>query len=189
MFLLWVIQISVMMSYFSQVLQHTKKGQESVIAEIHEFYSKVVLHLTESQKNLTVEIQQLKTEMFKPSCPSTWKQIQSKCYYISTTSLTWEEAKEDCIARQGQLLVLRDQTESNALRVYLSPQPFWISLKRKINTWIWLDGTIPSFTSWAPYEPNNARGIEDCVELKEGLWNDVACTKKNPYVCKSIWFY
>ena len=51
----------------------------------------------------------------------------------------------------------------------------------------WSDGTIPSYAAWQRGEPNNYHN-EDCSQMNWGFgttWNDVKCSSKNYYICKS----
>lgn len=42
-----------------------------------------------------------------------------------------------------------------------------------------------AFTNWNDNEPNNHRGIEDCVEwVSNGKWNDAPCDVKRQFVCE-----
>ena len=49
----------------------------------------------------------------------------------------------------------------------------------------WTDKTPYSFNKWTqPNEPNGNR-TENCVEMRQdGTWNDFACKRTRPYVCK-----
>ena len=38
---------------------------------------------------------------------------------------------------------------------------------------------------WAPGEPNNRQGKENCIELKfDGKLNDKTCTELRPFICE-----
>ena len=51
---------------------------------------------------------------------------------------------------------------------------------------MWVDGSNVAFTNWAPGEPNDQNGVENCVEFytRDGQWNDMPCTYSRAYVCK-----
>lgn len=49
---------------------------------------------------------------------------------------------------------------------------------------------IGPHVNWAADEPNNANGVDHCLELMNvggGIykWNDASCINKNTYICKS----
>ncbi|XP_028318805.1 macrophage mannose receptor 1 [Gouania willdenowi] len=53
--------------------------------------------------------------------------------------------------------------------------------------YMWVDHSPVSYTHWAPGEPNNANGEEQCVQMNrhQGGWNDVNCGRAGAgYVCK-----
>jgi hypothetical protein len=54
---------------------------------------------------------------------------------------------------------------------------------------LWIDGTDPDFIYWAPGEPNDEDGSENCVEMIvdtwPGMWNDHDCMESRYYVCKA----
>ena len=43
-----------------------------------------------------------------------------------------------------------------------------------------------SYNNWAPNEPNNVAGNEQCVQVfgYNGLWNDVPCSNSDPIICQ-----
>ncbi|XP_018107239.1 CD209 antigen-like protein B isoform X2 [Xenopus laevis] len=136
------------------------------------------------EERLMAEITKLKEDIRSlRKCPESWMLIESKCYYISTTALTWEESKNDCIRRNSNLLILRDKKEMDDLQPSLRDKALWIGMSKIGYVWLWTDLSIPSFTQWAPNEPNNAGSQENCVEIKAGAWNDVNCSIKKHYIC------
>ena len=55
-------------------------------------------------------------------------------------------------------------------------------------TFVWWDGSTPSYTAWAGGEPNDLYG-EDCASIsyyRSAAWNDVPCIAEFPFVCESI---
>ncbi|KAH7709921.1 hypothetical protein AAVH_22786, partial [Aphelenchoides avenae] len=66
----------------------------------------------------------------------------------------------------------------------------FIDLQRNSSTGTfgWPDGTPfgPEFYSnWAPGQPNNAGGTEDCVEMGHtGQWNDISCDSLRMWMCE-----
>lgn len=67
----------------------------------------------------------------------------------------------------------------------------WIGLYDDINSWRWSlqkEGFYsegePEFRMWGTGEPNNAGGLEDCVEMDiAGLWADCSCQRLFQFVC------
>ena len=54
-------------------------------------------------------------------------------------------------------------------------------------TFVWEDGSKPEdyFVDWATGEPNDGRGIDDCLFInKMRRWNDVKCQGEYASVCE-----
>jgi hypothetical protein len=54
----------------------------------------------------------------------------------------------------------------------------WIGLDdiEEEGTFLWADGSAPSYVAWAAGQPNDAGGTQDCVRmLGDGTWNDSDC--------------
>ena len=65
----------------------------------------------------------------------------------------------------------------------------WIGLHRDSrdkSRWQWIDGSLAVYLNFASNEPNNWKGIEDCVEIKSRLrkWNDLKCNTSLHYSCE-----
>lgn len=67
----------------------------------------------------------------------------------------------------------------------------WIGYKITNGLWQWSDGgqTNPETTEWAPNQPNNTGGNENCAEIQKiaggkFLLNDANCARKRNYLCE-----
>uniref|UniRef100_A0A3B4Z2N4 C-type lectin domain-containing protein n=1 Tax=Stegastes partitus TaxID=144197 RepID=A0A3B4Z2N4_9TELE len=82
-------------------------------------------------------------------CPPDWREIQSKCYFLSTEMKTWEDSRKYCQRNGSDLVVINSQQEqvlcsSSALvDMYLL---FWIGLKGTNRVFRWVDGS--EFVLW-----------------------------------------
>lgn len=105
--------------------------------------------------------------------------------------LDYAEARAACAELGGDLVSLPDEATEAAVRgaaLDLWWNNWWIGLDdlAEEGTFVWTDGTPLDYTRWASGEPNDSNG-EDCVHLTAwagGAWNDLACDRKNPYICK-----
>ena len=57
------------------------------------------------------------------------------------------------------------------------------------NNFVWSDGTPWDYSNWAPEQPDDFKGIEDCVHMIDSTsdpykWNDKKCSQKRTFVCK-----
>ncbi|XP_019623013.1 PREDICTED: C-type lectin 1-like [Branchiostoma belcheri] len=67
----------------------------------------------------------------------------------------------------------------------------WFGLHDQKNEgqWKWIDGTAlgTGYTAWAPGEPNNKRGVQDCAVYwaeKNFQWDDEKCDKQRGFICQ-----
>ncbi|XP_072000699.1 C-type lectin lectoxin-Thr1-like isoform X2 [Engystomops pustulosus] len=120
------------------------------------------------------------------TCPSGWKPIGLFCYYISTDSITWYNATDECIRKGSSLVLIKTAEEMDSLTPTLGEGSYWIGLRRDKdpNEWVWLDGSMLSFSRWRTDEPNNLGGAENCVDYWNGSWNDLTCIRSRRYVCQ-----
>lgn len=64
---------------------------------------------------------------------------------------------------------------------------WWIGLERAANgQFNWVDGSELDYTYWAPNEPNNYGGDEDCGAIwnYRGKWNDYRCNWWGYFICR-----
>lgn len=51
--------------------------------------------------------------------------------------------------------------------------------------WVWASNLQPlEGNYWCPGNPSNSGGHEDCLEFKDGHWNDDDCRKLQPFICE-----
>ncbi len=129
------------------------------------------------------------------SCPLFWFGFNGRCYKYVATPLTWADAELSCVSQGGNLVSIHSVEEQNFIRTLIknfdhSERPTWIGLSdiHKEGSWMWSDGCRVKFVYWAPGEPNNYRGNENCAHVNFApyqKWNDVACSYSYPSVCAS----
>ncbi|XP_060556957.1 perlucin-like protein [Ruditapes philippinarum] len=162
----------------------------------------VIKHLLQEMFEIKQEVYKLRseTDSIKVSCPDVkWKQYGNKCYRFIKDPNTWSDAKEKCRLISGDLVRIESKEENDFIVANIkgSTSGFWIGLDdtQKENNWQWSssEGTqsLGKFSNWAPGEPNNDRGDEDCGEIfakmsKIGKWNDAPCSTKLPYICEIV---
>ncbi|XP_050730814.1 C-type mannose receptor 2-like [Eriocheir sinensis] len=74
----------------------------------------------------------------------------------------------------------------------------WLGLRRQVRGFLWVDQTPVRYTRWAAGEPSGAQVMlarrrrgqaEECVEMltqgRAGLWNDLTCSERRPFLCQS----
>ncbi|MBM4275490.1 MAG: hypothetical protein FJ134_13675 [Deltaproteobacteria bacterium] len=91
---------------------------------------------------------------------------------------TWQECKELARAEGAHLVTINDAQEQQWLRRTFSYfERFHIGFtdEAQEGNWVWVNGETPTYTNWAPGEPNNQWGAEDYGLMNydsQGRWND-----------------
>uniref|UniRef100_A0A8C2ZVI5 C-type lectin domain-containing protein n=1 Tax=Cyclopterus lumpus TaxID=8103 RepID=A0A8C2ZVI5_CYCLU len=168
-------------------------------------------HLTErlraSEANLTERLQTIEdhlTERLRASeehlterktCPAGWTTLSSSCYFVSSSSASWEKSREDC-RDKGADLVIIDSLEEQKFLSNIIKHHTWIGLNDKDHegNWKWIDGT--PLTQYWNSPPDNGGGDpqwgeEDCAEMlhwreAEVSWNDVGCNNSKRWICEHL---
>ncbi|XP_060556676.1 hepatic lectin-like [Ruditapes philippinarum] len=134
------------------------------------------------------------------ACPGgKWQRYGEKCFQFYTDSrITWFEARDTCRSIGGELARIGNKRENNFIKNTIKrsyPVSYWFGLHdtQSENFWQWSssNGTysLGKFSNWAPDEPNNAFGNEDCsVIWGNGEWNDIDCSLKMTFICETFLF-
>ena len=99
------------------------------------------------------------------------------------------DARNKCQEMGGELAIIESEKENEFIFDLLkktdglSPSGVWIGLQRQDDgSFQWVDGTPVVYNKWAPGEPNDHLGVEDCAHMYlrvgspvEGKWNDGPC--------------
>jgi hypothetical protein len=103
----------------------------------------------------------------------------SSCYFLSDATFSWQMARSLCQAWGGDLVELGSPEENGALAPLVTGS-VWTGANDEEQEGIfrWAGGGLLDYTAWAPNQPDNWEGVEDCGELSgfDQLWNDRPCT-------------
>lgn len=118
----------------------------------------------------------------------------ARTFCAHDTPMTWPDAERACVERGGHLATFPTEDEGRAIASALAPPTgiqgnFWFGLAEpREHMWLWVSSEVPSFGRWAPGEPNDAGGGEDCAEWisAAGTWNDLSCDEVRPFVCERL---
>ncbi|KAG8127763.1 hypothetical protein E2320_014642 [Naja naja] len=100
-------------------------------------------------------------------CPITWLPYEDKCYWISTSILSWDQSYRDCEAKRSQLLVISSTGEQE-----------FIQKKTNLNTWIGFSFNLPE-EKWRSQSLTAECGIIG----KKGIASDMCNTELN-WICQ-----
>ena len=108
-------------------------------------------------------------------------------YFINPQYMTGPQAQSYAQTFGANLISVQSAAENADLVQALSNQGYsaeviWIGYSDAITegSYVWYDGAPLSYSNWAPGEPNDAGGNEDCTQIyPDGSWNDLNCAGYN----------
>jgi hypothetical protein len=113
---------------------------------------------------------------------------RTSCYQLGDALGPWRDARDLCQAWGGDLAKL-ESDEENTLLAERSDQDMWLGASdfEDEGNFRWFDGDdVDPDGSWAPAQPDNFEGRENCLELRamDNRWNDVPCTSEKLALCE-----
>eukprot|EP01083_Nonionella_stella_P138663 421998_1 len=135
------------------------------------------------------EMRTLHSELTTTSCEVKTNVLcnayQYECLFVKEqhdTVKTWKGANDYCKETYGTELATVSkaslQNDARGLCTNYGDVCF-IGLTDSVSegSFKWIDGTPYGYTNWAPNQPDNYEGGENCVEMisTDGKWNDVCC--------------
>ncbi|XP_033633182.1 lymphocyte antigen 75-like [Asterias rubens] len=127
-------------------------------------------------------------------CSSGWFHDDHSCYYFSTGTSNWDNARASCQSSNADLVMITKGREWDFLvnhrRYHFSNQRFWIGASDSASEgeFLWINEDSFSSTSlkWASGSPDDGDSNEDCVEFNEYQeLNDETCTDGLYYICEN----
>ncbi|XP_078119074.1 galactose-specific lectin nattectin-like [Sander vitreus] len=121
----------------------------------------------------------------EPCCPPGWTQFGTRCFSFYIQTKTWSDAETFCQTAGGNLASIQSAEEHAFLRDYINQvtgidKNAWIGGTDAVQegTWLWTDGSKFDYKSFAAGQPDNAGGVENCLEMNWGGngWNNGVCT-------------
>ncbi|XP_026203102.2 CD209 antigen-like protein 2 [Anabas testudineus] len=142
-----------------------------------------------------------------PKCEEGCELHGGKCYYFSTRESTWNQSRDYCRSKGGDLVKIDSREEQSFLVRRLREKmnddydTFWIGLtdSQEEDKWLWVDDSPlnTSFLFWNDTEPSNGQGRngevregDDCVMGKKGgavdlkCWFDRSCKDPQKSICE-----
>ncbi|XP_059201009.1 macrophage mannose receptor 1-like [Centropristis striata] len=101
----------------------------------------------------------------KGGCPHNWMKMDSKCYnVVNKQSETWEGAKTQCKAMQGNLASISSRRVQLFLTTKLAEAPtinLWIGLKKaRGSSFFWTDGRPMRYNNWGEERSRMRRSFQ-----------------------------
>ena len=129
--------------------------------------------------------------------------IKGSIYKLMKKKMTYADAQKSCKKWhcKSHLASIHTMEEHDALIKLLKNfqvSSAWLGAndQGKEGAWQWDDQTKFSWSKWAPGEPNNLGGGQDCLLLVQDLWkkmgwsshqnvwDDATCPEKHAFICK-----
>ncbi|CAH3192763.1 unnamed protein product, partial [Porites evermanni] len=126
-----------------------------------------------------------------------WVRFKGYCYLVSSSFKTRQNAQTYCNGLGGNLVKINSKEENEFVlnlvnKLAPSLKQIWIGLEwdSRVKAFVWYDHSVPSFTKWAPLEPNGKAGepfgimwtghmwtghFPHLPIRASGLWNDLPC--------------
>uniref|UniRef100_A0A8C7SRJ0 C-type lectin domain-containing protein n=1 Tax=Oncorhynchus mykiss TaxID=8022 RepID=A0A8C7SRJ0_ONCMY len=141
--------------------------------------------LQTSYNNLIAERDQLQTS-YNNLIEERDQKFDSSCYFLSIVSKTWEESRQDCLNRGGDLVIIQSREEQDYIKTFKVMS--WIGLtdEDREGLWTWVDkAQLTTAEYWHPGEPNGGRE-ENCgmIWMNYDAWNDASCSAALPWICE-----
>ena len=128
------------------------------------------------------------------TCPEGYIQFEQACYKYFNERHNKSHAASTCAKDHAFHVDIQTSAENTFVRSLIPTGVHSIStgFKRDASSrFIW-DRTSSAgiFTDWRAGEPNNVHGREGCMVVQKvistvGTWNDIPCTSKHPFICKT----
>ncbi|XP_016980976.1 C-type lectin 37Db-like [Drosophila rhopaloa] len=120
---------------------------------------------------------------------SGFEKIGFRNFYIENDIATyWNVAEATCREKGGYLAAFQNQLELDKVKSKLRPENrYWLGINDRAKEGDFISvasGKPATFLRWYMGEPNNFRGSEDCVSLKDGLMSDSNCETIAYYICQ-----
>lgn len=117
-----------------------------------------------------------------PCTETNAKRLRGHCYFLTTGTYSFEQARTACISRGAHLVTITAADEQELVATIGSTEERWIGLRRESTapalvkgSFQWVTGESSSFDGWEPTEPD---GSGECVRIRppESRWADRACS-------------
>uniref|UniRef100_UPI003AAA7813 uncharacterized protein isoform X1 n=1 Tax=Centroberyx gerrardi TaxID=166262 RepID=UPI003AAA7813 len=123
-------------------------------------------------------------------CPHSWLTFGSSCYYISSKRRSWDQSRQACLQREADLVIINSREEQDFLSQFAVAAWVGMTDRDEEGIWTWVDGTpvISDRLQWAPGQPDDTFGGEDCGDIRVmpnfiGL-NDYNCSAITSWICE-----
>jgi len=114
------------------------------------------------------------------------------CYAVMPDAASYSDAAQACATLPGTaLLAIPDDNGDLSVAGVIAAAygPLWLGANDvdAEGTFVWPDATPINTTSWAPTQPDDPGGLENCISIDAtGQWFDDDCASTLPFVCSIL---
>lgn len=129
-----------------------------------------------------------------PSCGEDEILFGGSCYFVSSETASWNEARARCQARGTgwELIALNTAFENVMAREWVEPDESVHIGFNDLDTegeHVWSNGSCVGWVNWGAEQPDDAGGIQDCASMSAVSsiydWEDRSCTDNTArYICE-----
>ncbi|XP_065432198.1 asialoglycoprotein receptor 2-like isoform X7 [Chrysemys picta bellii] len=152
-------------------LTHTMSKELAEVRRDHDRLQQVL-------SRVQAELQNLK-EVICTKCPPGWQHFQKSCYFFSTSTKSWQDAKQFCTNEGSHLVIVNTVEEQRFLSNHITePHVYWLSLSdsAKEGEWRWVDGSPLSVRQ----VPLSSASLERELSLTISCFCFISCPAKEP---------
>ena len=107
----------------------------------------------------------------------------TNCFMVSSEELNYTEATTECCKVGAQMATISSSADNTLVSDFISSRDgigLFIGLNDQAveGTFVWQDGSIPTYTNWRQVHPNQPDGgtTQNCVVMKpDEKWYDITC--------------
>ncbi|XP_043935585.1 asialoglycoprotein receptor 1-like [Protopterus annectens] len=186
-------------------LQMLLKQVEEKLTVMTKNQSTLQTNVSQAEQKITaLEGNRGQTDIQSKCCPPQWQKFEHSCYFLTTFSESWQNAKMHCQRQSSTLVVINSAGEQDFLRQNVEDLNrklnqqlwYWIGLTdtEVEGRWKWVDGTLCDCRNNANSywyvdsnvrEPDDWDNNEDCVLMRgDGRWGDKNCDDNRRWICE-----
>ncbi|XP_014807490.1 PREDICTED: CD209 antigen-like protein C, partial [Calidris pugnax] len=197
----WVLLLALGLRQQMQILEELKllrsnysENEENVRQELEETRRQLT-RLRSGMHQYYQELQDVAGLICKSvtdgrKCSSGWKNFGKSCYFFSTETTPWAEARETCADLGAHLLIVDSEPEQGFLMDNIETGTYWLGATDELveGTWVWTNGQQVNFSYWNTWKKDKEREEKDCGIIGPGgIWSDARCSHPNRWICEKSW--
>ncbi|KAK2903172.1 hypothetical protein QQF64_009912 [Cirrhinus molitorella] len=120
-------------------------------------------------------------------CGKGWLRFENTCYFLSHNRLSWQQSREECQRKGGDLAVITNER----VQMYLSKKKdnlhYWIGLNLVgTNEWMWINNTVMTVRYWGDISAPGKCAILAGNEPPQRSWRPSSCSLYLQYICQKM---